>query len=83
VTDGIGTDAVRKRIARGSLEYSRENGSVRVWLDDGGTEGGREAQAEIEAPTEPTGPGESSSEPAENGVRVRYPPHGRTSQVRD
>jgi hypothetical protein len=40
----ISTDAVRKRIARGSLRTDRPNGSVRVWLDDGGTEAGREAQ---------------------------------------
>ena len=116
----ISTDAVRKRISRGSLESRRENGSVLVWLDDGGTEAGHEAQVdsevlveslrdqvgylrsqldirteelrehrriiaaltqripEIEAPTEPTGPAESPSEPAqepaENGVRVGYPP---------
>jgi hypothetical protein len=43
---GISTDAVRKRIARGSLRSDRENGHVRVWLDDGGTEAGREAQVE-------------------------------------
>jgi hypothetical protein len=41
---GISTDAVRKRIARGSLESDRPNGSVLVWLDEGGTEAGREAQ---------------------------------------
>jgi hypothetical protein len=46
---GISTDAVRKRIARGSLHSDRENGSVRVWLDDGGTEAGREAQVDGEA----------------------------------
>src|SRR3712207_4243720 len=40
----ISTDAVRKRIARGSLRTDRPNGSVRVWLDDGGTEAGREAE---------------------------------------
>jgi hypothetical protein len=45
---GISTDAVRKRIARGSLRSDRENGSVRVWLDDGGTEAGREAQVDSE-----------------------------------
>ena len=43
---GISTDAVRKRIARGSLESSREDGHVLVWLDDGGTEAGREAQVD-------------------------------------
>ena len=46
---GISTDAVRKRIARGSLRSEREDGSVRVWLDDGGTEAGREAQVDREA----------------------------------
>ena len=46
---GISTDAVRKRIARGSLESSREDGSVLVWLDDGGTEAGREAQVDRDA----------------------------------
>jgi hypothetical protein len=46
---GISTDAVRKRIARGSLRSDRENGSVRVWLDDGGTEAGREGQVDSEA----------------------------------
>src|SRR5919107_1261373 len=45
---GISTDAVRKRVARGSLRSDRENGSVRVWLDDGGTEAGREAQVDSE-----------------------------------
>ena len=45
---GISTDAVRKRIARGSLRSDRENGSVRVWLDDSGTEAGREAQVDSE-----------------------------------
>jgi hypothetical protein len=43
---GISTDAVRKRIARGSLESDRQDGHVLVWLDDGGTEAGREAQVE-------------------------------------
>jgi hypothetical protein len=43
---GISTDAVRKRIARGSLESDRPNGNVLVWLDDGGTEAGREAQVD-------------------------------------
>jgi hypothetical protein len=43
---GISTDAVRKRVARGSLKSDRPNGSVLVWLDDGRTEAGREAQGE-------------------------------------
>jgi hypothetical protein len=43
---GISTDAVRKRTARGSVESARENGTVRVWLDGGGTEAGREAQVD-------------------------------------
>jgi hypothetical protein len=42
----ISTDAVRKRIARGSLRSDRPNGSVRVWLDDGGTEAGREGEVD-------------------------------------
>ena len=46
---GISTDAVRKRIARGSLRSDRENGHVRVWLDVGRTEAGREAQVDGEA----------------------------------
>jgi hypothetical protein len=46
---GISTDAVRKRIARGSLRSDREDGHVRVWLDAGGTEAGREAQVDGEA----------------------------------
>ena len=29
---GISSDAVRKRIARGSLDSSREDGAVLVWL---------------------------------------------------
>ncbi len=45
----ISTDAIRKRIARGSLESSREDGHVLVWLDDSGTEAGREAQVDREA----------------------------------
>ena len=43
---GISTDAVRKRIARGSLESDRPNGNVLVWLDDSGMEAGREAQVD-------------------------------------
>jgi hypothetical protein len=42
----ISTDAVRKRIARGSLRSDRPNGNVLVWLDDGMTEAGRENQGE-------------------------------------
>jgi hypothetical protein len=45
----VSTDAVRKRIARGSLESSREDGHVLVWLDDGETEAGHEAQVDREA----------------------------------
>ena len=46
---GISTDAVRKRIARGSLRSDKQDGHVRVWLDVGGTEAGREAQVDGEA----------------------------------
>ena len=46
---GISTDAVRKRIARDSLRSDRKDGHVRVWLDVGGTEAGREAQVDGEA----------------------------------
>ena len=46
---GISTDAVRKRISRGSLRSDKANGHVRVWLDVGGTEAGREAQVDGEA----------------------------------
>lgn len=46
---GISTDAVRKRIARGSLESDRRGGHVLVWLDDGGTEDGHEVQGEVPA----------------------------------
>jgi hypothetical protein len=46
---GISTDAVRKRIARGSLRSDKQDGHVRVWLDLGGTEAGREAQVDGEA----------------------------------
>ena len=45
----ISTDAVRKRIARGSLEASREDGRILVWLDDGKTESKREAQVDRDA----------------------------------
>jgi hypothetical protein len=43
---GISTDAVRKRIARGSLESDRPNGHVLVWLDGGGTEAGQDNRDE-------------------------------------
>ena len=43
---GISSDAVRKRIARGSLRSERQDGSVLVWLDVGWTEAGREAQVD-------------------------------------
>jgi hypothetical protein len=43
---GVSTDAVRKRISRGTLRSDRREGTVRVWLDDGGTEAGREAQVD-------------------------------------
>jgi hypothetical protein len=46
---GISTDAVRKRISRGSLRSDKRDGHVRVWLDVGGTEAGREAQVDGEA----------------------------------
>ena len=43
---GISSDAVRKRIARGSLRSERQDGSVLVWLDEGWTEAGHEAQVD-------------------------------------
>jgi hypothetical protein len=43
---GISSDAVRKRITRGSLRSDRQDGSVLVWLDEGRTEAGREAQVD-------------------------------------
>jgi hypothetical protein len=43
---GVSTDAVRKRISRETLRSDRKDGTVRVWLDDGGTEAGREAQVD-------------------------------------
>jgi hypothetical protein len=43
------TEAVRKRAARGSLRSDRQNGRVLVWVDEGRTEGGREAQVDREA----------------------------------
>ena len=33
---GTSTDAIRKRIGRGTLASKREDGSVLVWVDDGG-----------------------------------------------
>lgn len=42
----VSTDAVRKRIARGSLESDGPNGFVPVWLDEDGTEAGREVQVD-------------------------------------
>jgi len=43
---GVSTDAVRKRISRGTLRSDRKDGTVLVWLDEGGTEAGREAQVD-------------------------------------
>jgi hypothetical protein len=43
---GISTDAVRKRISRGSLKSDRPNGHVLVWLDDDGTEAGQGGQGD-------------------------------------
>jgi hypothetical protein len=43
------TEAVRKRATRGSLRSERRNGRVLVWVDEGRTEGGREAQVDREA----------------------------------
>ena len=43
------TEAVRKRATRGSLRSDRQNGRVLVWVDEGRTEGGREAQVDREA----------------------------------
>jgi hypothetical protein len=45
----MSTEAVRKRAARGSLRSDRQNGRVFVWVDEGRTEGGREAQVDREA----------------------------------
>ena len=45
----MSTEAVRKRAARGSLRSDRQNGRVLVWVDEGRTEGGREAQVDREA----------------------------------
>jgi hypothetical protein len=46
---GTTTEAVRKRASRGSLRSDRQDGRVVVWVDDGRTEGGREAQVDREA----------------------------------
>ncbi len=46
---GTSTEAVGKRAARGSLRSDRQDGRVLVWVDEGRTEGGREAQADREA----------------------------------
>src|SRR5215218_5090374 len=43
------TAAVRKRAARRSLRSNRQDGRVLVWVDEGRTEGGREAQVDREA----------------------------------
>jgi hypothetical protein len=50
---GVGTDAIRKRIQRDTIEHERINGTVYVWLDTdeprhdvGGTGGGTEALIE-------------------------------------
>jgi hypothetical protein len=43
---GVSTDAVRKRISRGTLRSDRKDGTVRVWLDDGGTQAGREVEVD-------------------------------------
>ncbi len=32
---GVGTDAVRKRVARGTIEHEKVDDTVYVWLDDG------------------------------------------------
>jgi hypothetical protein len=39
---GISSDAVRKRIARGTLPSDERDGQRVVWLDDSGTEAGRQ-----------------------------------------
>jgi hypothetical protein len=49
---GTSTEAVRKRATRGSLRSERRDGRVLVWVDDGRTEGGREAQVDPEAALE-------------------------------
>ena len=49
---GISTDAVRKRVARGSLESNRPDNNVLVWLGDGWPEAGGEAQVDSGAMVE-------------------------------
>jgi len=46
---GTSTEAVGKRAVRGSLRSDRQNGRVRVWVDEDRTEGGREGQVDGEA----------------------------------
>jgi hypothetical protein len=46
---GTSTEAVRKRAARGSLRSDRQDGRVLVWVDEGRTKGGHEAQVDREA----------------------------------
>ena len=46
---GTSTEALRKRAQRGSLRSDRQDGRVLVWVDEGRTEGGREAQVDREA----------------------------------
>jgi hypothetical protein len=36
---GVGTDAVRKRVARGTVEHERVEDTVYVWLDNGHDDG--------------------------------------------
>jgi hypothetical protein len=36
---GVGTDAVRKRVARGTMEHERVEDTVYVWLDNGHDDG--------------------------------------------
>ena len=36
---GVGTDAVRKRVARGTVEYEKVDNTVYVWLDNGHDDG--------------------------------------------
>jgi hypothetical protein len=46
---GTSTEAVRKRASRGSMRSEHHDGRVVVWVDDGRTMGGREAQGEASA----------------------------------
>ena len=47
---GTSTEAVRKRASRGSLRSEkRDDGRVVVWVNDGRTEGGHQAQGEASA----------------------------------